>query len=858
MEMKHRPLIANGLVVLFCLWALSASVDALWLWLDRSMPSWDPADHLIGSLNYWWSLQHPQWGSGEWWQGLWQLSSKYPPLLYIATSPLLSGLGQGEDQAVLINIGFTALLLGSVYGLGRHLFDHTVGLWAAGLCLLFPRLYTVRLQYFMDYPLVALVTLSLFCLTRWRDAKGMPQGLWALAFGGSLGLALLMKQSAVMFFVVPLLLAGGQRIWRRAWGQVTQLFCAGGIAIALLLPWLRTNWLFQISAGVNSNVRSAIAEGDPPLHTLAAWTYYLQDLPQALSWPLLILPIGGLLLSLLGRRGLNPSAQPSAATKAAFYWLLVFLGGAYLIWSSILNKDTRYVMPALPGLAVLLGYGLTRWQGRWRSLRWATIGLASGLLVLNLFPVAGNWGQRLTQVFSPNSTQWATVGLNWPHQQAIDSIIQTQPYQLVNLGVLHSTATVNQHNLTYFGNRRNFQVYARRVGNDDDYVGQDLRSLAWFLTKTGRDAIDSRKTREQREQMIQQLRDRQQFQRWGSWDLPDGDRLLLFRRRILPVEVQPVALPSSHLQLSQVIVPEKTPPGQPVPVTYEWMGTWEQLQRGLVLLTWRDRTLASEARTDETNHWIHDHAIGLGTLTPQPIQANQSTLAAAMVEPTRQFRVIERTAMLPPLEAQPGVYTLEATYLNRYTGQTFPLTVPPMTLTLDRTAAIAPAPELDWVTQLRQQAVQLPQGLAALEDVFAQLGRLNLYDPIQNYAVQAEETLQYRLQQTPQVEDAYGLVLSRVLQRKLQPAIAALEQVVTLDAQNPSAYAYLGALYLYALRPRAAQQTLDTALSLQPTSPELHGMRAIAALLQGNLVQAWQDVQVVLPLLERQSAPRSD
>jgi hypothetical protein len=699
----------------------------------------------------------------------------------------------------------------------------------------------------MDYPLVALVTFSFFCLTRWRDAKGIPQGLWALAFGVSFGLALLMKQSAVMFLVVPLLVVSGQRLWQRAWGQVGQLICAGSIAIALLLPWLSTNWLFQISAGINSNVRSAIAEGDPPLHTLAAWTYYLLDFPQALSWPLLIIPSVGLLLSIVGVRGFKDSSQPPRASKSAFYWLITFLIGAYFIWSSIFNKDTRYVMPYLPVLAVILGYGLTRWQGRWRSLRWATIGIAIVLLLLNLFPVAGNWGQRLTQLFSPNSTQWVNIGLNWPHQQAIDSIIQAQPYQLVNLGVLHSTATVNQHNLTYFGNRRNFQVYARRVGNDDDYIAQDVRSLSWFLTKTGRDAIDSRKTREQREQVMQQIRDREQFQRWGIWDLPEGDRLLLFRRRILPVEVQPLTISTTELQLSRVLVPDRAPPGQPIPVTYEWTGTWKQLQTGLVLLTWRDRESASGRSSDDTNYWVHDHAIGLGTLTPQPIQANQTILAAATIEPTRPFQVIERTAMLPPMEAQPGIYTLEATYLNPETGQTFPLTVPPVTLTLDRTAAIAPAPELDWVTQLRQQAAQLPNGLAVLEDVFAQLGRLNLYDPIQNYVVQAEEALQYRLEQAPQVEDAYGLALARVLQRKLQPAIAALEQVVSLDSQNPHAYAYLGALYLYALRPQAAQQALDTALSLNPTSPELQGMRAIAALLQGNLVQAWQHGRSIVP-----------
>ena len=31
------------------------------------------------------------------------------------------------------------------------------------------------------------------------------------------------------------------------------------------------------------------------LNTLAAWTYYWQDLPSAVSWPLLVVPLVGIL-----------------------------------------------------------------------------------------------------------------------------------------------------------------------------------------------------------------------------------------------------------------------------------------------------------------------------------------------------------------------------------------------------------------------------------------------------------------------------------------------------------------------------------------------------------------------------------
>ena len=64
-------------------------------------------------------------------------------------------------------LGFSAVLILSVYGLGKVLFSETVGLWAAALCQVMPGLYRYRLEFLLDYPLAAVVTLSFFFLTLW-------------------------------------------------------------------------------------------------------------------------------------------------------------------------------------------------------------------------------------------------------------------------------------------------------------------------------------------------------------------------------------------------------------------------------------------------------------------------------------------------------------------------------------------------------------------------------------------------------------------------------------------------------------------------------------------------------------------
>ncbi|MEB3358483.1 MAG: glycosyltransferase family 39 protein [Synechococcales bacterium] len=835
-----RPFIWLGLI-----WLASASFDLGWLLLDQSVPSWDPADHLIGALNYRWALLQAQWFSQDWWSGLWTLSSKYPPLLYLSTAPFLIFLGTGSDQAIAVNLLYSAILLISVYGIGQALFNPRVGLWAAGLCVLFPQFYTLRSQYFMDYPLTALTALSFWLLTLWRNAsRQRDQWTLGLGFGVCFGLALLMKQTALFFFIVPLIWVLGEALWSRAGSRVTQLISGLAIAAWIMLPWARTNWVFQISAAFTANVRSAEIEGDPAINSLDAWVYYWQHLPQAVSYPLLMVPGVGLLLTAAGiwrRASLGPEVSPHVLRSLA--WLGLFLIGAYGIWSAFANKDVRYVMPYLPALSVVLAYGLSCYPRRWGAVPWGTVGLAIALLMLNLFPIGDPISSWLTQTLTPSARHQPQLEVAVPHAEIVDELIRAQPQQIINLGVLPSTPEINQHNLNFYGSLQDFRVYARRMGKSEDHIDQDLRSMSWFLSVT-RPQLNHHDPKSRRRQMdiLRDLKRRPDFVRQRRWLLPDGSRLELFRRRVLPVEVQRLETGPDQVRLEAIALPPTSPPGKAIPITYTWSGSWQALHDGLVLLTWRSPLPQADASVGSPS-WHHDHGIGLGTLIPQPIQAHQPTLAPAVVSADQGARVIEHTAMLPPGGTPSGTYTLEAQYFNPKTGETYPLEVPAgAAIAISPDAAISEAPELDAITQLRTLAQNLPQGLDALDPVFDQVGRLNLYDPVQSYLTQAEAALTYRLQQDPDNrDDTYGLVLAMVLQRDVDGAIAALQQAIQLDPDNPYPYAYLSFVNLYALRPHAARRAADRAIALDPNRPEFRALRGLAALLQGNLWQARSD-----------------
>jgi len=843
------------LLTLGAIWLVGALCDRLWLALDHSVPAWDQTNHLTGSLNYLNALQHAQWFSGQWWQSLWKLSSKYPPLTYIVTAPFQQLFGTGPDQALLVNLLFSAVLLGSVYGLGKHLFSTQVGLWAAGVCVLLPRLYIVRINYLTDYPLTALVAASFCCLTVWRDAKTQQQGWpWVLGFGFCFGLAMMVKQTVLFFLFVPLLLLFITGLWQRAWGRLAQLISGLFLSVFIFGPWYRTNWIFLFSTTQNAVIVPGTAEGDPPLNTLAAWTYYWNDLPHAVSWPLLLVPLVGLLL--YGRRlfptfrkGANgdttsdDNAKVSPPPVSTFGWLGLFLVASYFICSANFNKDLRYIMPYLPILSVVLAYGLTLWPRRFWIVRWVAIGLAFLLMCLNLFPIGGIPGTYLTQALSPKAQNYPYLGQELPHAQVIDEIIRTEPQLQATVGVMPKIPEINHNNFNYFGALQNFQVYGREVGVRKRFVNQDARSLSWFLTKTG----DQTMLGKHQARLVKKIEQSPDFQLHKNWNLPDGTVLKLYHRAQVPIKVQQIQQALTKVSLERVTLPQQAPPGVPVPVTYEWSGPWKQLQSGIVLLTWKaDLKVENSNLTNEDSlplrsqpstpvRWLHDHGIAMGQLHSGRLSANQSQ---------GSFQVIEQMAMLPPADIAAGAYTLEATYLNRETGTHYPIPVPPVTLSIAPNSPATPAPELDLVTQLRTLATSLPQGRKALDQIFDEIGRINQYDPVQDYTTQAELALKSRLQQEPQNRDwAYAIAFSNVLQKDPKGAIAALKRVVQLDSQNPYAHAYLAFLYLYQWRGKDAQDALKPALALNPNIPEVQALSGVAALLQGNVFKAWQILQ---------------
>ncbi len=305
-----RWLKAEGgyLVALVALLAFHGLSNWLWLSANETILGWDRPSHLEKTLIYndiLRSLDPRTLFVALTWQGY------RPPLLFLTAVMLYRLLGVSSDVALMSNVPYWAILIFSVYGLGKRMYNRRVGLLAAYLVSTYPILFSLSRVFYVDFALAAMVALSLYLLV---ESDGFRARNWSLLFGVSLGLGMLVKWTYIAFVGLPfayvLLRSGALK----------------GVGSSLAARRSLSSFLSRLLASFWAHLALAL------LLTLA---WYLPNLDRLVRrpWGLWIIPITWLLLAvtffLLTRRaaqGANLLAALSLGVLVAGVWYLPNLG----------------------------------------------------------------------------------------------------------------------------------------------------------------------------------------------------------------------------------------------------------------------------------------------------------------------------------------------------------------------------------------------------------------------------------------------------------------------------------------------------------------------------------------------------
>lgn len=312
------------------------AVSVWWLTQNQRVPDSDDGTHLLYALTAETQLTHGQLGA------LFNTWDLYPPFGAIVGAVGFWIGGSSPMAAILAaNIFFVPLLAVACYGIGTLVYGtRLAGLLAAIFALGTPMFVSEMHVLMLDPQEAAMVAVTVWAVLASRGFS--RPGVAALA-GVAGGLAVMTKQTAVVFIAGPILIAllrGGWRSWR---GILACAILAGVIAG----PWYVSH-LGQIRLeSASDELTKTSAYASPPRFSRESLTWYFWNaLNIQILLPLCAFFAIGVLMTLH-----DWLPRPKASDLR-----IDLLAGCFLGWlgaTMIVHKDPRYSLPELVYIAVL-------------------------------------------------------------------------------------------------------------------------------------------------------------------------------------------------------------------------------------------------------------------------------------------------------------------------------------------------------------------------------------------------------------------------------------------------------------------------------------------------------------------------
>lgn len=393
-------------LLLFLIFLILSTSTILWSLRDRTPPAWDPSDHLRYAYDYYRLLAHGDFSGFA--REFFSVRHYYAPLVHLINAVVFLVMGASKQTGLGVNLLSLAALLWSVSWIAQRLYGEKSTALASSSIIepsfsisVLPALIASCYHFsawlvhdaFLDFPLIAAVTVGLALLIRAGDFKELRP---ALAFGVAAGLGLLIKQTFAFFFLLPAIYVLIRVLWTRDRRAFLNLILAGLVMILVAAIWYAPHF-HDVIAIYRENRQAAVNENEAPLYSFDSNFFYIHALiSMQMQLPLAIVFVIGVVYSLIRCR------------KQSILLYLLILSGI-LCFAMVANKDVRYTAPVLPAAAIISICWLRKFkpnteqvrsaiQKAWVVTRTALVSATAAWALISFFnaqwPPAG-WGTAI-------------------------------------------------------------------------------------------------------------------------------------------------------------------------------------------------------------------------------------------------------------------------------------------------------------------------------------------------------------------------------------------------------------------------------------------------------------------------------
>lgn len=373
MSISKKSLELLNLVTLFLIWLFHMVFNYFWLKIDTAPLIYDSHKHFLISLRI---FELYKSFSPNFLSKAILLTQYHPPFVYLITAPFYFIFGISQDVGVMINSAiFLAILILSIYGLAKYLFNSKVALLAVFLATMYPIMSNQLRVYMLDIPLASMVALNIYLLfltNNFRRTKFII--LWSF----SLGLGLLIKLTFLFFIIGPMLIyALHSFVLKKSNISIKRpIFPALAILLILSIPFIYFVMKYE---NIHTKYISDIYWYWEYLlnNYFSAFFIYIFLLINNLSFFFTLIFIATFYFYLYAKfDGINKILLSCAAL-----FPLIMLP---LLRSPLTPEaewvHSRYLMPLLPFIAIISAYGILQISKRWLKKSVVAISIIFGML----------------------------------------------------------------------------------------------------------------------------------------------------------------------------------------------------------------------------------------------------------------------------------------------------------------------------------------------------------------------------------------------------------------------------------------------------------------------------------------------
>ena len=297
--------------------------------VDTRPPSWDQSTHMEIALDYREALGAGRWGDA------WFLAPKpgmppFPPAYHL----LLRGAFASSDPAhaaLWANWLYMAVLAVSLFGISWRFLPDGRALAATLAFCAAPGLQDLLTTQLVDLAVVSWAAAGYWALL---SSEGFTEWLPSLAFGVLHAVGMMHKWTYFSYMLPAYLIAARASSIR---GARLKVAAAAALSLALSAPWYWSHMALLPSRLVQASADFAV-----PFWKGSAWFSYVRQSCSALG-------------PLLWGLGFVSLISPQYARRRESGWVLAYwVVASYIFWTVVPNRQIRFLLPALPPLAVAM------------------------------------------------------------------------------------------------------------------------------------------------------------------------------------------------------------------------------------------------------------------------------------------------------------------------------------------------------------------------------------------------------------------------------------------------------------------------------------------------------------------------